>query len=70
MVFFSIRVKDKKIRCAVYKPTKITKIAQNLIPGDKIHIGGGIRKASKNHGRIFNVEFLRVLQLTKKQFVG
>jgi len=64
-VFFSIKVKDRKIRCAVYKPTKITKIAQNLILGDKIHIGGGIRRASKNHGRIFNVEFLRVLQLVK-----
>jgi tRNA(Ile2)-agmatinylcytidine synthase len=64
-VFFSIQVKDRKIRCAVYKPTKITKIAQNLILGDKIHIGGGIRKASKNHVRIFNVEFLRVLQLAK-----
>ena len=64
-VFFSIQVKDRKIRCAVYKPTKITKIVQNLIPGDKIHIGGGIRRASKNHGRILNVEFLRVLQLAK-----
>jgi len=64
-VFFSIQVKDRKIRCAVYKPTKITKIAQNLIPGDKIHLGGGIRKASKKHGRILNVEFLRVLQLAK-----
>jgi len=64
-VFFSIQVKDRKIRCAVYKPTKITKIAQNLIPGDKIHLGGGIRKASKIHGRVLNVEFLRVLQLAK-----
>ena len=64
-VFFSIQVKDRKIRCAVYKPTKITKIAQNLILGDKIHIGGGIRKASKKHGRVLNVEFLRVLQLAK-----
>ena len=64
-VFFSIQVKDQKIKCAIYKPTKITKIARNLILGDKIHIGGGIRKASKNHVRIFNVEFLRVIQLTK-----
>ena len=58
-------MKDQKIRCAIYKPTKITKIARNLISGDKIHIGGGIRKASKNHVRIFNVEFLRVIQLAK-----
>jgi len=64
-VFFSIQVKDQKIRCAIYKPTKITKIARNLIHGDKIHIGGGIRRASKNHVRIFNVEFLRVIQLAK-----
>ena len=64
-VFFSVQVKDRKIRCAVYKPTKITQIAQNLIPGDKINLGGGIRKASKKHGRVLNVEFLRVLQLAK-----
>jgi len=60
-----MQVKERKIRCAVYKPTKITQIARNIIPGDKIHLGGGIRKASKKHGRVLNVEFLRVLQLTK-----
>ena len=64
-VFFSIEVKGRKIRCGVYKPTKITKDAQNLIPGDKIRVGGGIRKASKNHSRVLNVEFLDVIQLTK-----
>jgi len=64
-VFFSIQVEDKKIKCAVYKPTKITQVIQDLIPGDKIQIGGGIRKASKNYGRVLNVEFLRVLQLAK-----
>ena len=64
-VFFSMQVKDRKIRCAIYKPTKITQVAHELIPGDKIQIGGGIRKASKNYGRIFNVEFLRVLELMK-----
>ena len=64
-VFFSIEVKGSKIRCGVYKPTKITKITQNLIPGDKIRVGGGIRKASKNHSRVLNVEFLDVIQLAK-----
>jgi len=68
-VFFSIQVKDRKIACAVYKPTKITQIAQDLIVGDKIQIGGGIRKASKNYGRILNVEFLSVLQLVKHNLV-
>jgi len=64
-VFFSIQVGDKKIRCGVYKQTKITKIAQDLIPGDKIRLGGGIRKASKNYERVLNVEFLDFIKLEK-----
>ena len=68
-VFFSIQAEDRKIRCAIYKPTKITRIAQNLIPGDRIRIGGGIRKASKNHRRILNVEFLDILQLAKNRLL-
>ena len=48
-VLFSIQVDGRKIRCAVYKPTKITQIASALIAGDKIKIGGGVRKASKNY---------------------
>ena len=69
-VFFSIQVKDRKVMCAVYRQTKITKVAENLIPGDKIQIGGGIRKASKNYGRVLNVEFLHVLQLAKHNFLA
>ena len=64
-VFFSVEVKGRKIRCGVYKPTKITKTTQNLIPGDMIRVGGGIRKASKNHSRVLNVEFLDIIQLAK-----
>ena len=64
-VFFSIQVRDRKIRCGVYKQTKITKTAQDLIPGDKIRLGGGIRKASKNYERVLNVEFLDVIKLEK-----
>ena len=64
-VLFSLQVEGRKIRCAVYKPTKITQVASALIVGDKIKIGGGVRKASKNYGRVINVEFLDVLQLGK-----
>ena len=64
-VLFSIQVDGRKIRCAVYKPTKITQVASALIVGDKIKIGGGVRKASRNYGRVINVEFLDVLQLAK-----
>ena len=64
-IFFSLQVGGRKIRCAVYKPTKITQVASALIVGDKIKIGGGVRKASRNYGRVINVEFLDVLQLAK-----
>ncbi len=64
-VFFSITNDGIDISCAVYKPTGITKIASKLLEGDSVRIGGGIRKASKNHKRILNIEFLEVLDLKK-----
>ena len=64
-VFFSLYVDGCSINCAVYKPTKITKIAQDLIAGDKIRVGGGIRKSTKKHPRILNVEFIEILKLEK-----
>jgi tRNA(Ile2)-agmatinylcytidine synthase len=64
-VIFSIIKNGQKVQCAVYKPTGITQIASKLIKGDLVKIGGGIRKASKNHNRTLNVEFLQVLKLEK-----
>ena len=70
-VFFSIRSKKKNFKCAVYKPTKITDIARNLIIGDRIQIGGGVRKATKSFQRLVNIEFIKVLGLeTKYQVVN
>ncbi|GBF24602.1 tRNA(Ile2) 2-agmatinylcytidine synthetase TiaS [archaeon MnTg01] len=64
-VVFSISKMDKEVLCAVYEPTKITSITQQLIVGDKIRVGGGVRKATKNHQRVLNVEFLEILKLEK-----
>lgn len=64
-VIFSITKDGQKILCAVYKPTGMTQIASKLIKGDLVKIGGGIRKASKNHKRILNVELLKVLELER-----
>lgn len=64
-VIFSIIKNGQKVQCAVYKPTGITPIASKLINGDIVKVGGGIRKASKNHKRTLNVEFLEVLELEK-----
>ena len=65
-VFFSMIVNNMKIHCAVYKPTQITDIAKELIVGDLIKVGGGIRKATKTHPRILNLEFIQILKLEKK----
>lgn len=64
-VIFSITKNGQKVRCAVYKPTGITQIVSKLIRGDLIKVGGGVRKASQNHQRILNVEFVEVLALQK-----
>jgi len=64
-VFFKILSKNNEFWCAVYKPTGISTIASNLIKGDKIFVGGGVRKASKNFPRVINLEFIEVIQLKK-----
>src|SRR2546430_4414783 len=38
-VIFSIIKDDQKIKCAVYKPTRLTKITSKLIKGDVIKVG-------------------------------
>ena len=64
-VFFKILSKNYHYWCAVYKPTGITDVASNLIKGDKITVGGGVRKASKNFPRIINLEFIKIIHLEK-----
>ncbi len=64
-VFFSISKNEITIKCAVYKPTRLATVAEKLMEGDLIKIGGGIRKSSKKHKQVLNVEFLEVLDLQK-----
>ncbi len=64
-VFFSLNSRGSEIACAVYRETRMTPIAMRLRRGDKVTVGGGIRKASKNHPRTLNVEFIRVLELAE-----
>ena len=64
-VFFRIASNNHEFLCAVYKPTGINTIALHLIKGDKIRVGGGVRKASKNFPRIINLEFIEILKLKK-----
>ena len=47
------------------QPTGISSIASNLIKGDKIQVGGGVRKASKYFPRIINLEFIKTISLER-----
>ena len=62
-VFFSITTENQNVNCAVYKQTGLGKTALNLIKGDKVQVGGGLRKASKIHPRTLNLEFIDVIDL-------
>ncbi len=64
-VFFKIVSKDHEFLCAVYKPTGISTISASLLKGDKITVGGGVRKASKNFPRMINLEFIQIISLEK-----
>ena len=65
-VFFKILSNNNEFWCAVYKPTGMSIVASNLTKGDKISVGGGVRKASKNFPRIINLEFIDVVSLEKQ----
>jgi tRNA(Ile2)-agmatinylcytidine synthase len=65
-VMFSIEKDGIEVNCAVYRPTGITKAAMCLMKGDKVRVGGGIRKSSSKHARTLNVEFFEVFELQKK----
>lgn len=60
-VFFDVEAKVGSIRCAVYRETGITRFAAQLGYGDRVRVGGGIRRASATHPRALNVEYLRLL---------
>ena len=65
-VFFSITNGNNTVNCAAYKQTGLGTIVSQLIKGDLVKIGGGVRKASKNHERVLNTEFLQILKLEKE----
>ena len=65
-VFFTVLARQQKIKCVIYKESGITNNMMKLELDDKVQVGGGVRKATKNHSRVLNVEFVRVLHLVQK----
>ncbi len=64
-VFFKILSQNNEFWCAVYKQTGISTAASGLLKGDKVCVGGGVRKSSKNFPRVINLEFIQIISLEK-----
>jgi len=65
-LFITIEAQSIPIKCAVYEPTgPFRKIFQQLVEGDLIEVGGGVRRATAKHPKVLNVEYLKIIQLKK-----
>ena len=64
-VFLDVVSGGRNVCCAVYRETGIATTAGELIAGDGIQVGGGIRRAAPGRPRTLNVEFIRVLRLAR-----
>jgi tRNA(Ile2)-agmatinylcytidine synthase len=63
-VYLGIKNEEGKSPCAVYEPAgSLRRLVLDLIPGDVIEIGGGIRKRTRKHPTIINVEYVKVIGL-------
>jgi tRNA(Ile2)-agmatinylcytidine synthase len=65
-LYLTIEAQSTPVKCAVYEPTgPFRNIFQQLVEGDLIEVGGGVRRATAKHPKVLNVEYLKVVQLKK-----
>ncbi|WOV93450.1 MAG: tRNA(Ile)(2)-agmatinylcytidine synthase [Candidatus Nitrosoabyssus spongiisocia] len=65
--FFTVKTTKGDVDCAVYKETgMVQRVVLKLIKGDRVSLGGGIRRATKRYSNVLNVEFIDILHLQNK----
>lgn len=64
-VFFGVRAGAPVVRCAAYKKSGLAAAASRLAGGDRVIVGGGVRRGARGRPRTLNVEFVRVLGLAR-----
>ncbi|MFH1327716.1 MAG: tRNA(Ile)(2)-agmatinylcytidine synthase [Candidatus Bathyarchaeota archaeon] len=71
-VIFKLGDETGEVNCAAYAPTcSFRKIVRELTFNDEVMVFGGVRKASRIHPQIINIEKIRVLKLADKvQYVN
>ncbi|MBI4258423.1 MAG: DUF1743 domain-containing protein [Thaumarchaeota archaeon] len=66
-VFFKTRDETGEALCAVYEPAgSLRTIALDLRCGDIVELGGGVRRRSQKHPTVINIEYVRVLEISKQ----
>lgn len=67
-VFFHISDGKQRIKCACYEPAgDLRKVVLGLIVGDMVEVGGGVRKASRSHPSVLNIEYIKVVKLAEQK---
>jgi tRNA(Ile2) C34 agmatinyltransferase TiaS len=65
-VFFSLRNLLGQLECVAYAPSGDMRAKAALLQeGDIVEVGGGIRKGGNTRGKILNVEYLKVMVLSR-----
>jgi tRNA(Ile2)-agmatinylcytidine synthase len=69
-VFFTVSCKGREIPCACYEPTGRFRLeAMKLEPGDIVEVGGGVRKGTRLHSKVLNLEYFRLISAVQKEMI-
>ena len=63
---FAVRTGDARVQCMAYKESGLAGHVLELDKGDRVMVGGGVRRASGSFSRALNVEFVDVQELEQK----
>lgn len=62
-VYIQVKNKEGVTACAAYEPSgSFQKTVLSLIPGDRVEIGGSVRRRTRRHSAIVNIEYLRITE--------
>lgn len=68
-VFFDVESGGARAQCAAYKPGGLGAAASQLLPGDRVRVGGGVRPPRGGFAGALNAEFIEVLRLAPDRYM-
>ncbi|HYC12337.1 MAG TPA: tRNA(Ile)(2)-agmatinylcytidine synthase [Nitrososphaerales archaeon] len=65
-VYLELNSDGRARHCAFYEPTgDLRRAAKRLVPGDRVKLSGGVRRATTAHEKVLNVEKMEVLGMAR-----